>query len=62
MLLGAFVDYDQDPREYELSLAQSVLRVHTRVADLFNDPMNQVEQQLHNADLKQRIDTYTGPA
>ncbi|QIS11250.1 family 2B encapsulin nanocompartment shell protein [Nocardia arthritidis] len=46
LLEGTFVDYDATPREYELSLAQSVLRVHTRVADLFNDPMNQVEQQL----------------
>ncbi|MFC9434889.1 family 2B encapsulin nanocompartment shell protein, partial [Nocardia sp. NPDC057030] len=43
---GTFVDYDASPREYELSLAQSVLRVHTRVADLFNDPMNQTQQQL----------------
>ncbi|WP_067470212.1 family 2B encapsulin nanocompartment shell protein [Nocardia amamiensis] len=46
LLAGTFVDYDASPRQYELSLAQSVLRVHTRVADLFNDPMNQVEQQL----------------
>ena len=46
LLEGTFVDLDAAPREYELSLAQSVLRVHTRVADLFNDPMNQVEQQL----------------
>jgi len=45
-LLGTFVDYDASPREYELSLAQSVLRVHTRVADLFNEPHNQIEQQL----------------
>ncbi|MGW0251279.1 family 2B encapsulin nanocompartment shell protein [Nocardia goodfellowii] len=45
-LLGTYVDYDIEPREYELSLAQSVLHVHSRVADLFNDPMNQVEQQL----------------
>lgn len=27
-------------------MAQTVLRVHTRVADLYNDPMNQTEQQL----------------
>ncbi|MCM6778321.1 cyclic nucleotide-binding domain-containing protein [Nocardia sp. CDC159] len=46
LLEGTFVDYDATPREYELSLAQSVLRVHTRVADLFNDPHNQIEQQL----------------
>ncbi|MEV0296127.1 family 2B encapsulin nanocompartment shell protein [Nocardia sp. NPDC050710] len=46
LLAGTFVDYDASPREYELSLAQSVLRVHSRVADLFNDPMNQIQQQL----------------
>jgi len=84
-LPGTYVDYDAAPREYSLSVAQTVLRVHTRVADLFNDPMDQVEQQLrltiealrerqehemvnnrdfgllHNADLKQRIATRTGP-
>jgi hypothetical protein len=45
-LPGTFVDYELTPREYELSVAQTVLRVHTRVADLFNQPMNQVDQQL----------------
>jgi CRP-like cAMP-binding protein len=84
-LAGTFVDYETTPREYELSVAQTVLRVHTRVADLYNNPMNQVEEQLrltiealrerqehelmnnrdfgllHNADLKQRINTRTGP-
>jgi hypothetical protein len=84
-LPGTFVDYEPRPREYELSVAQTVLRVHTRVADLYNDPMNQVEEQLrltiealrerqehemvnnreigllHNADLKQRIHTRSGP-
>ncbi|HEX4226206.1 MAG TPA: family 2B encapsulin nanocompartment shell protein [Pseudonocardiaceae bacterium] len=45
-LPGTFVDYDESPREYELSVAQTVLRVHTRVADLYNEPMNQTEQQL----------------
>jgi hypothetical protein len=29
-----------------LSAAQTVLRVHSRVADLYNQPMNQIEQQL----------------
>lgn len=84
-LPGTFVDYELGPREYELSVAQTVLRVHSRVADLYNDPMDQVEQQLrltiealrerqeheminnpefgllHNADLKQRIHTRSGP-
>ncbi|MFJ9806768.1 family 2B encapsulin nanocompartment shell protein [Streptomyces sp. NPDC101158] len=41
-----YVDYDASPREYELSVAQTVLKVHTRVADLYNQPMNQTEQQL----------------
>ncbi|MFH8891894.1 family 2B encapsulin nanocompartment shell protein [Streptomyces sp. NPDC017949] len=45
-LPGAFVDYELNPREYELSIAQTVLRVHTRVADLYNQPMNQTEEQL----------------
>jgi CRP-like cAMP-binding protein len=45
-LPGTFVDYDEAPREYQLSVAQTVLRVHTRVADLYNEPMNQTEQQL----------------
>lgn len=45
-LPGTFVDYELSPREYELSVAQTVLRVHTRVADLYNQPMNQFEQQL----------------
>src|ERR671930_648752 len=46
VLPGTFVDYEVAPREYELSVAQTVLQVHTRVADLYNQPMNQVEQQL----------------
>ncbi|WP_285747984.1 family 2B encapsulin nanocompartment shell protein [Lentzea sp. NBRC 105346] len=85
VLPGTFVDYELSPREYELSVAQTVLQVHTRVADLYNNPMDQVEQQLrltiealrerqeheivnnknfgllHNADLKQRIHTRSGP-
>ncbi|GAA2319477.1 family 2B encapsulin nanocompartment shell protein [Streptomyces violaceusniger] len=46
VLPGTFAEYELAPREYELSVAQTVLRVHTRVADLYNEPMNQVEQQL----------------
>jgi hypothetical protein len=41
-----FVDYDVAPREYELSVSQTVLRVHTRVADLYNQPMDQLDEQL----------------
>ncbi|NUW32501.1 cyclic nucleotide-binding domain-containing protein [Nonomuraea sp. SMC257] len=45
-LPGTFVDYDLAPREYELSVAQTILRVHTRVSDLYNQPMSQLDQQL----------------
>ncbi|MBY8877809.1 family 2B encapsulin nanocompartment shell protein [Actinacidiphila acidipaludis] len=45
-LPATFVDYEVKPREYELSVAQTVLRVHSRVADLYNEPMNQTEEQL----------------
>jgi hypothetical protein len=45
-LPGTFVDYELAPREYGLSLTQSVLRVHTRVADLYGHPMDQLEQQV----------------
>ncbi|GGN09573.1 family 2B encapsulin nanocompartment shell protein [Streptomyces fuscichromogenes] len=41
-----FADYEPAPREYELSVAQTVLRVHTRVADLYSRPMDQTEHQL----------------
>jgi CRP-like cAMP-binding protein len=43
---ATYVAYELKPREYDLSVAQTVLRVHTRVADLYNNPMNQVEEQL----------------
>ncbi|MFB7497494.1 family 2B encapsulin nanocompartment shell protein [Streptomyces sp. NPDC056161] len=43
---GTFADYEVAPREYELSVAQTVLRVHSRVTDLYNGPMNQTEEQL----------------
>ena len=41
-----FVDYSATPREYSLSAIQTVVRVHTRVSDLYNDPYNQVEEQM----------------
>ncbi len=45
-LPGTFVDYDASPREYPLSVSQTVLRVSTRVMDLYNNPMDQHAQQL----------------
>ncbi|MGW4523755.1 family 2B encapsulin nanocompartment shell protein [Amycolatopsis sp. NPDC004378] len=45
-LTGTYVDYDPAPREYELAVAQTILRVHNRVTDLYNQPHNQLDQQL----------------
>ncbi|MFO0905577.1 MAG: family 2B encapsulin nanocompartment shell protein [Pirellulales bacterium] len=41
-----FVDYSATPREYSLSSVQTVVRVHTRVSDLYNNPFNQLEEQM----------------
>ncbi|MET9417194.1 family 2B encapsulin nanocompartment shell protein [Streptomyces klenkii] len=44
-LPGTFVDYEDTPREYHMTLAQTVLRVHSRVADLYNEPLDQTRTQ-----------------
>jgi len=41
-----FVDYAAHPREYSLSAVQTVVRVHTRVSDLYNGPYDQLEEQI----------------
>ena len=41
-----FVDYSARPREYPLSTVQTVVRVHTRVSDLYNDPHDQLQEQM----------------
>ncbi|HAO00114.1 MAG TPA: Crp/Fnr family transcriptional regulator [Planctomycetaceae bacterium] len=41
-----FVDYAATPREYPLSAVQTVVRVHTRVSDLYNGPFDQLEEQM----------------
>ena len=45
-LPSAYMDYETFPRRYELSVAQTILRIQSRVADLYNEPMNQTEQQI----------------
>ena len=37
-----FVDYIENPREYNLSAVNTVLDVHTRVSDLYSKPYNQI--------------------
>lgn len=41
-----FVDYIDNPREYNLSAVHTVLDVHTRVSDLYSKPYNQISEQL----------------
>ena len=41
-----FVDYSANPREHSLSAVQTVVRVHTRVSDLYNDPYDQLQEQM----------------
>ena len=45
-LPGMFVDYEVPAREYQLSVAQTVLRIHNRVDELYNHPMRQFDEQL----------------
>jgi Phage capsid-like protein len=42
----AFIDYEEQPREYTLSTVTTSIEVQTRVSDLYRSPMDQVREQL----------------
>lgn len=44
-LPSTYVDYEDTPREYHMTLAQTRMMVHSRVADLYNGPMDQTRTQ-----------------
>jgi hypothetical protein len=44
-----FVDYIENPREYNLSSVNTLVDVHTRVSDLYSKPYNQISEQLRLA-------------
>jgi hypothetical protein len=46
VLPETFVDYEETPREYPLSVVQTVVRVHTRVSDVYSNPIDQLEEQM----------------
>ena len=46
---NTFVEYDPNPREYDLNAGQTILKIHSRVADLYNSPYNQTEEQVRLA-------------
>ncbi|MCX7920608.1 MAG: hypothetical protein N3B21_01080 [Clostridia bacterium] len=42
----SFLDYEEKSKEYTLSLVQTILRVNNQVTDIFNSPINQLQQQM----------------
>ncbi|AOW09338.1 family 2A encapsulin nanocompartment shell protein [Flavobacterium gilvum] len=48
-LPNTFVDYIDNPREYNLAAVQTIVDVHTRVSDLYSKPYNQITEQLRLA-------------
>lgn len=46
LLPETFVDYEELPREYPLKVVQTIMRLHTRVSDLYNEPIDQLQEQL----------------
>jgi hypothetical protein len=46
VLPQTFPDYEENPREYPLSLVQTILRIHTRVSDVYNSPLSQLNEQM----------------
>ena len=42
----SFAGYDDKPQEYTLSSIEAVLNMHSRVLDVYNDPYDQLQEQL----------------
>ena len=51
-----FVDYEENPREYQLNSIQTIINVNTKVSDLYSSPTQQIQEQLRLAieSLKER--------
>ena len=45
-LPSTFVDYEENPREYELSAITTVLHTHARITDLYNNKIDQLREQI----------------
>jgi hypothetical protein len=48
-LPGSYVDYEESPREYPLTALQTTVQIRTTVADLYNDPYDQLREQMRQA-------------
>ncbi|MGH2706443.1 MAG: family 2B encapsulin nanocompartment shell protein [Actinomycetota bacterium] len=40
------VDYEEHPAEYSLEVVQTILRMHTRVSDIYDSPIDQLREQM----------------
>ncbi|POY39299.1 hypothetical protein C3K47_02035 [Solitalea longa] len=49
VLPQTFVDYIDNPREYNLAAVQTIVGVHTRISDLYSKPYNQIAEQVRLA-------------
>ncbi|PKM49351.1 MAG: Crp/Fnr family transcriptional regulator [Firmicutes bacterium HGW-Firmicutes-7] len=41
-----YPDYDETPKEYVLNIVQTILRINSQITDIFNQPINQLEEQM----------------
>ncbi len=41
-----FIDYEPNPREYLLTSVSSIIRIETRVSDIYSTPYDQIKEQL----------------
>lgn len=41
-----FADYEEVPKDYTLSVVQTILNINTHVTDIFNSPINQKEEEM----------------
>jgi hypothetical protein len=48
-LPGSFVDFEEAPREYPMTVIQTIVQINTTVADLYNDPYDQLREQMRHA-------------
>jgi len=46
---GSYVDYEEVPREYPLTVIQKVVQIRTTIADLYNNPIDQLREQMRQA-------------
>lgn len=41
-----FIDYEANPREYLLTLISTIVKVDSRVSDIYSNPYEQIKEQL----------------